>query len=103
MVGKEQKIRLENIESRPRVRHFFVVDHFLWTQEMTPVYYPSYQITAQKNGFWLVYRFSYGRGSLETKFCLVGEIGGKRLSRKSPTRHGRLRAVQVLVGYLSFF
>ena len=29
MVGKEQKIRLENIESRPRVRHFFVVDHFL--------------------------------------------------------------------------
>ena len=28
MVGKEQKIRLENIESRPRVHHFFVVVYF---------------------------------------------------------------------------
>ena len=28
MVGKEQKIRLENIESRPRVHHFYVVFYF---------------------------------------------------------------------------
>ena len=32
------------------------------------------------------------------KFCLEGEIGGKGLSRKFPTRHGRLRAVQVSTG-----
>ena len=28
----------------------------------------------------------------------MGDRGGKRLSRKSPTRHGRLRAVQVSMG-----
>ena len=29
MAGKKRKIQLENIESQPRVRHFFKFDHFL--------------------------------------------------------------------------
>ena len=28
MMGKERKIRLENVESRPRVHHFFVIVYF---------------------------------------------------------------------------
>ena len=62
------KFRLENIESRPRVSHS--IDHFFWTHKMTTPW--SHQNNRAKHGFWLVYRSSNSRGSLETKFCLVG-------------------------------
>ena len=38
MVEKEQKIRLENIESRPRVHHFFVVDYLRAVTAVTTGY-----------------------------------------------------------------
>ena len=46
---------------------------------MTPLYYPLK--SPKKHGFWLAYRSFNNRGSVETKFCLVGEIGGKSLPR----------------------
>ena len=55
IIGKQRKIRLENIENRPRGQHFFIFNHFLRMHKITPFYYPPIKITWKNTNFdWFI-------------------------------------------------
>ena len=54
MVGKKRKIRLENIDSRPSVRHFSYLIISCERIKLTPLYYPLKITTHNTDSDWFI-------------------------------------------------